>query len=311
MVQRGSFKERVDKLFKYAIGASPLPPMALDDAFDIPKQVDHLVMHNMPWLGGWAKDRWPRAVRTLYIHNVILRGVPRHSAARALNKFHRLAFVSTFLRDEFVDRLGLHGTDLEGRMVVIPNAVRGDAVFPNRVPDIDVVFVGRVVPEKGVDILLRAAALSTSRWRIKVVGGKYFERQPALDKYETMVREFSEAHQIDVEFTGPVSPDEVLDYLSRAKVAVVPSVWQEPAGLALLEAMSSPAAAVASAVGGMTEVGAEGGVMFVPPGDARALEHVVNRLLSDQALRKSTAREGVIAVARWTWADSYRTLVAK
>ena len=84
---------------------------------------------------------------------------------------------------------------------------------------------------------------------------------------------------------------EVLDALSRAAIAVVPSRWEEPFGLAALEAMGCGAALVCSMRGGLAEVVGEAG-LAANPDDPAALAACLVRLASDSALRTSLAAAG-------------------
>jgi glycosyltransferase involved in cell wall biosynthesis len=227
----------------------------------------------------------------------------------ALQQFDRVVFVSQFLRDEFIERFAMDQFDHPSRVSVIPNALRTDAVFPAVAPLYDVVYVGRLVPEKGVDQLLLAASRDGNQWKIAVVGGKYFNVQPALDPYEERLREIVRSRALDVEFTGPVEPSRVLEFFSKARVAVIPSVWPEPAGLALLEAMASPAAAVATRVGGMPELAPLGSVTWVPPSAPGAIREAVDGLLGDERRRVAQVQRANAAAAGWTWEMAYRLLI--
>ncbi|BCW76826.1 hypothetical protein NicSoilB11_31510 [Arthrobacter sp. NicSoilB11] len=130
------------------------------------------------------------------------------------------------------------------------------------------------------------------------------------DPYVQQLHSRPAAENLDIEFTGPVPPAAVVEFLSRARVAVVPSVWEEPAGLTLLEAMASPAAVVASRVGGMPEMSKAGGVIFVPPSDPQSLRGAVDDLLADEMKRKLVASKGRDETAGRSWEDVYADLTA-
>jgi len=99
-------------------------------------------------------------------------------------------------------------------------------------------------------------------------------------------------------------PQEKLPSLyAEADLCVFPSLWQEPQGIAPLEAMSCGRPVVVTRVGGLqclVEDGVQGFV--VPPGDANALKQAVSRLLDDQALRERMGRAARERVEeRYTW----------
>jgi glycosyltransferase involved in cell wall biosynthesis len=74
----------------------------------------------------------------------------------------------------------------------------------------------------------------------------------------------------------------------RCLFGVLPSVWAEPFGLVLLECMAAGRPVIASRVGGIPEVVADGETgILVPPGDAAELARAMERLIADHALRES------------------------
>jgi glycosyltransferase involved in cell wall biosynthesis len=86
---------------------------------------------------------------------------------------------------------------------------------------------------------------------------------------------------------GPWPRELVTATLRRCLFAVVPSVWPEPFGLVALEAAAAGKPVVASGIGGLREVVADGETgLLVAPGDAGALRAAMARLLADSALRE-------------------------
>jgi glycosyltransferase involved in cell wall biosynthesis len=88
-----------------------------------------------------------------------------------------------------------------------------------------------------------------------------------------------------------------------AAVAVVPSVWQEPFGMPIVEAMACGTPVVASRVGGIPEIlGDQRGGLLVPPDDPAALAAALAGLLEDprrRAAMGAAARD--LAVTRFGW----------
>jgi len=146
-----------------------------------------------------------------------------------------------------------------------------------------VTFVGRLVPVKGVDILLRAWAQvrnpTAQSAELLIVGGDAgspgnAQKLAELDA-ELNTRARFVGHQVDV------SP-----WLHAADVPVVPSLI-EPLGNAPLEASAEGLPVVASRVGGLPEIVADGVTgLLVPPGDPNALAAALIRLLEDPSLRR-------------------------
>ncbi|MGZ4164548.1 MAG: glycosyltransferase family 4 protein, partial [Tumebacillaceae bacterium] len=151
-----------------------------------------------------------------------------------------------------------------------------------------VFFVGRLVPEKGVQVLLEAApavlqACPDTRFCIAGKG-------PMRDTLGRMVEELGIASA--VEFLGFVTDEERNRWIKRADVAVFPSLY-EPFGIVALEAMGLGTATVVSRTGGLAEIvehGVDGWV--VEPGDARSLGDTLISLLQHQERREVVARNG-------------------
>lgn len=149
----------------------------------------------------------------------------------------------------------------------------------------------RLHPDKGLDVLVRAAALlhaSHPDLRVVVLG-------PHQDGYEWHHRELLDLRAelgLDdvVAFPGPV--DDPTDAWRAAAVYVQPS-RVEPFGLAVLEAMAVGTPVVASATGGLREiVEPERSGLLVPPEDPAALATAIDRVLTDKALAARLATEG-------------------
>ena len=150
-------------------------------------------------------------------------------------------------------------------------------------------FAGRLMPEKGADVLLRAFALARQRVpdaRLSIAGAGAAE--PALRALVTELG-LGDAVTIHGQLDG-AALDGVLD---AAWVHAVPSRWPEPFGLTATEAMMRGTAVVASEVGGLADIVLhERTGLQVPPGDVPALADALVRILSDREWAESLGRAG-------------------
>jgi glycosyltransferase involved in cell wall biosynthesis len=131
-----------------------------------------------------------------------------------------------------------------------------------------ILYLGRMVPEKGIDTLFdawSALGLSPEDGRLLVVGTP--ENPAAEDSY---LRELRRKSPIGCDFL-PVRRD-VISILHAADVLVLPSVWDEPFGRVVVETLATGRPVVASSVGGIPEIldGEFSGMLF-PRGDVPAL----------------------------------------
>ncbi|HVM96209.1 MAG TPA: glycosyltransferase [Candidatus Acidoferrales bacterium] len=199
----------------------------------------------------------------------------------------RVIAVSNAVRDELIRTDGLP----LGRIDVVENGVdtryfhppRGDSVARERfgIPRDAVVVsgVGRLSPEKGFDRLVEALSIARARGlplHLLLAGDG-----PHRPQLEDQVRALGLA--ADVTFLGMLR--DLLPLYAATDILALPSL-EEGLPNALLEAMSSEIAVVASRVGGVPEV-VEDGVngLLVTPGDSAGLAEAVIRLAADPTLR--------------------------
>ncbi len=159
------------------------------------------------------------------------------------------------------------------RLVVVPNGIELGRFAGEHVGGGGVLFVGRLVPQKGVEVLLSAMRLLPEASATVVGDG------PLRGELDVPG---------NVEMVGAV--EDVVPWLRRADVVVVPSRW-EGFGLVAAEAMAAGVPVVASAVDGLVEVVGDAGVL-VTPDDDQALARALSDLLANPARRASLARSG-------------------
>jgi glycosyltransferase involved in cell wall biosynthesis len=152
-----------------------------------------------------------------------------------------------------------------------------------------VVFAGRIVRPKGVDVLIRAARGVDADF---VVCGDGRELEPM----RSLAAELGVKER--VRFRGWLDAEELAEELANASIVVVPSVWPEPFGLVGIEGHAAGRPAVASSTGGIVdwlEHGVSG--LCVPPGDPGRLAQALNELLADPQRRRAMGIAGRQAVA--------------
>jgi phosphatidylinositol alpha-mannosyltransferase len=158
-------------------------------------------------------------------------------------------------------------------------------------------FVGRLEPRKGLDVLVRAfLRLRTTRPRLRLcVVGEGPDRQRCQDMIPSSIRP-------DVLFVGAVSEEAKPRYHASADLYVAPNTGGESFGIVLLEAMSAGLPVVASDIPGFRTVlkdGRQG--RFAPPNDAFALAESIDTLLANEKLRQAMAAEGRRTAADYDW----------
>jgi starch synthase len=164
-----------------------------------------------------------------------------------------------------------------------------------------VVFVGRVTRQKGLPVLLRAAEHIDPAAQLVLCAGQA-DTAELQAEVTGLVERLRATRSGVIWIPGMLTKPEVIQILSHATVFVCPSEY-EPLGIVNLEAMACGSAVVASAVGGIPEVVADGETgLLVPAGDEAALASAVNALVRDQARAAELGACGrQRAVAEFSW----------
>lgn len=149
-------------------------------------------------------------------------------------------------------------------------------------------FIGRIVPEKGVFVLLRALHQLKGAWRLRLIGGG-----PALDELRTLADSLGLADRVS--FIGQLPSDRLPAEYQRLDALVLPSLtrsnWKEQFGRVLVEAMASGVPVIGSDSGAIPGVIGQAGVI-APEGDAQALANALRNLAADAHLRARLAHAG-------------------
>jgi glycosyltransferase involved in cell wall biosynthesis len=179
---------------------------------------------------------------------------------------------------------------------VLPNCI-DLAALPRPLPpegrEALILFVGRLVADKGPDTFVAACATALRAlpgWRAEMIGADRFRAGGADTRFIGALRPQAEA--AGVRMLGYRPHGAVLAAMARAAILVVPSRWQEPFGLTALEAMASGAALVCSPRGGLPEVGGAA-VCYADPDDPGAVAASILALAEDPARRAALARAGL------------------
>jgi starch synthase len=164
-----------------------------------------------------------------------------------------------------------------------------------------VVFVGRITRQKGLPVLLRAAGALDPGTQLVIAAGQPDTPELAAE-VTTLVAQLQAARSGVIWLSGMLAKREVIQLLSHATVFACPSLY-EPLGIVNLEAMACGTAVVASRVGGIPEVVADGETgLLVPPGDPVALADALNTVVRDSGRAAAMGQLGrKRAIAEFGW----------
>ncbi len=158
--------------------------------------------------------------------------------------------------------------------------------------DLSLGFVGRLVPEKGLDTLFKACVKLLGRWRLTVVGSG-----PSQETLEQLAERLGIASRIT--WRGAMAPDKFRDLWPELDCLVVPSrttpQWVETFHPALVEAMGHGVTVIASDSGALPEMVDTAGLV-VPEDDAPALTAALQHLADAPRERARLGREARMRV---------------
>lgn len=203
---------------------------------------------------------------------------------------------SNYLKSQLV----LNGFD-EARIKVLPHFARfKDAPAYTGTPVCQILFVGRLVKEKGVlEFAQSLGRLKGQKWEAVIVGDG-----PVVEEVRNILVEFNILNK--VKFAGNLVGQDLVAYYRSCSFLVVPSLIPESFGLVGVEAMSFGKPAVAFASGGITEWLVDGVNGFlVPRGNVEMLSDRIDLLLASSELRSKLGENARRSVLERFDQDSY------
>jgi glycosyltransferase involved in cell wall biosynthesis len=314
--------QRIHPLFSSdRMWAPPVPdPEAVSSLRAIIREARPDVVHGHDWLtrSFLPLKRWSRAALVVTLHyfnqtcakkSLMYRGrpcsgpSPGKCIACAANHYGRLkgpaitagnwlgSMAERALVDRFIavsqdvargNNLDLHQQPVD----VIPNFIADhdpagqplDDAYLRQLPCEEfILFVGDLRVEKGVSVLLEAYAGLDDAPPLALIGKAWPDAPKAFPPRVHALGEWPHAA--------------VLAAWERCLFGVVPSVWPEPFGMVLIEAMSRGKPVIASRIGGIPEVVVDGETaLLIPPGDPHALRDAMERLIQFPELRDRMGR---------------------
>lgn len=199
--------------------------------------------------------------------------------------FDRVVVISEYMRSNLERNISF----LRGKICLVPRQVD----VPRRIGgrgNREVLFVGRLVKEKGLHHLIEAMGFVGGGARLTVVGGG---EKDYVEKCSASAKGLLEKKGLEVVFTGKKPHDEVSRFYAGASVVVVPSLFPEPFGVVAAEALAHGVPVVAYDVGGISSIVSDGETGFlVEYGNIEGLGERINYLCNNPSEGRSMGLRG-------------------
>lgn len=297
------------------------------------KGIVYDLVHSHYWMSGIAalelKNLWKAPVIHMF-HTLVLMKNRVAQAPEEVEGNYRLEGEQKILRHadkiiaatqaELAQLQWLYQADVS-KIAVIPPGVETCRFYPIPtdeakefigVPPCErmILFVGRIEPLKGLDVLLEAIALMRKQGKcdarpfcLMVIGGDPEADDQEKSREMSRIQALREHYNLEdlVVFAGKRSQDTLPYYYSAAEAVVVPSHY-ESFGMVALEAMACGTPVVASEVGGLAYLVQDGVTGFtVPVDEPQALADRLYQLLDDEQLRTHMSQQAVEAAKEYSW----------
>lgn len=301
--------------------------------FAASKGISYDLIHSHYWLSGLAAIELQQKWETPIVHMFHTLGLMKNRVAQSpdelegeyriegeqevLSKADRIIAATTA---EFAQLLWLYQADVS-KISIIPPGVDVGRFYPIPADEAKeyigippcgrmLLFVGRIEPLKGLDVLIEAIGIMHKKDVLKenpfclaIIGGDTDESSDQANQEMARIKSLSEHYGLDdlVTFLGRRSQDSLPYYYSAAEAVVVPSQY-ESFGMVALEAMACGIPVVASQVGGLAYLVQDGVTGYtVPVDEPEALANRLTLLLQDRELRNRMGQQAVKVAQDYAW----------
>jgi D-inositol-3-phosphate glycosyltransferase len=297
--------------------------------FTAAKSLQYDLIHSHYWMSGIAARELKKAWNVPVVHMFHTLGVMKQRVARSPSEIegdYRLNGEKEVLRladrivaatqAELAQLQWLYQADTR-KIVIIPPGVdlsRFYPIPPDEAKEVigappcaqTLLYVGRIEPLKGIDVLIQAIKLldlQDIKVCLALIGGDPDNDQESHSEEMERLKALREDARLEtlVTFLGKRSQDSLPYYYSAAEAVVVPSHY-ESFGMVALEAMACGTPVVASQVGGLAFLVQDGVTGFtVPVDDPQALAIRLSLILQDHELRRRMSAQALELARHYAW----------
>ena len=242
---------------------------------------DIVEVHGRPQIASYIARKRPDLNVVLYLHNDprTIRGAKTADARKALSQcLAGIISITSYVKSCFLDGLG-NETDYRALHLVNHLGVNRQLTKPPQRQK-QIFLAGRMVPEKGFLEACQGALpvlQDYQDWSICLAGGKDFTSE-TLTPYEKKIKSLLAPLGDRARFLGHQPRQAVRAFQEGSEICLVPSLWQEPGGLTVLEALAAGSALITTNRGGIPEF-ATGMTHILDKADPADFETAVRELV--------------------------------
>lgn len=158
--------------------------------------------------------------------------------------------------------------------------------------EIAIIFTGRTIPQKGVKELIEAFKIICKDEKVKliIVGNAGFANE-IKSSYDKQLFELAKDISEQIIFTGFIHNSDLPKIYAMADIAVVPSIWEEPAGLVAIEALATGLPLIVTNSGGLNEYATQNSAIIIDK-DNKLIDNLakeLKKLIESKDLRRDMA----------------------
>lgn len=267
-------------------------------------QYDKVIFENNGFL---LKCLNSKKISKRYCHNVyyhLHNSIPKNINLKYLNSCKTIV-VSDYIKKNV---LSVTGRKYESNISVLKNGINLNKFYKKltkqeslqlrkklniKENDKVILFVGRISPEKGIEELIDAFSnINNKEYKLLIIGSHNFATNDASE-FSKMIEKKISNLQDRIVFTGYVNHDDLWKYYQIVDLAVLPSTWEEPAGLTMLETVASEIPLVTTYSGGIPEYIPNNAAIFLNIDDnlVKNIQDSINKILNRQIILKNDKKQ--------------------
>lgn len=174
-----------------------------------------------------------------------------------------------------------------------------------------ILFAGRLCRDKGIEEVIESFKRLENRNYVLVIVGTNFYSSGIVSPYEAHLQEITEQIKEQIIFTGYIDYSKMSYLYNMADVVVLPSIWEEPAGMTIIEAMACCKPVITTISGGIPEYTGEGNCILLNRNEfiVDNLCLYIEKILSNKEFADEIAEKGYVRAIKFNKKNYYRRLL--